>query len=1442
MPKATERLTKRQSGRLTKRQALPQAVPQIKVGEPIPAEKQDWILPDGTIDYGNMPWPHVIRKGLNKLPKDSGRVIRENAEMLKNWKGTAALLGKMGGQAAWKPFSMLQPEKLLYGFLRMSSPGALPAVPDRTFEEANRKNTELFDLLIQIYANNYDLSDNQAGIKRYIAEEPADFLADAGTVATFLLSRGGAAGLRAGGGLAKLLPKFKKSLRFNTYYNDKLARTADKVTDVATKAYYLGTGRKRNAYQPGAWAKLARHFLEYSDVGGAPLVAGGQGLSLGIASIVQNTTEANRHSEVARYLYNKYKRTVPPDLFARENLENIAQLIRKVDPYVLERGQVPTHRQISMWDNSEEIIYVADDPYTGREIVPEPDYERDYDTNNTQKISIEDVEAELADLDSGSDTADDELLSGLGRLFDEIDEQYPDDVEPPIRVARSASEPTRDVGDESRNILRQTIADADTAAAQMQDVGDESGDVLREIIAEANIRSTAANISRSGVENINTPVGIHTRLYDIRNMRSLRPDQRIYVVEVNVEADANMPLEDRFTILGDFQVQDTVDFPRPITDWNSESSRYLESKVQQYPTPEAMIAHFERLGNPAEMMERIGARTPNDAHRIIDNFFDMRTSRENQNYNIEMQERDALENLAREAINEEARDLQQAAKETLGNELQSIGTPQLASETEVFNLRNRKLMNRIRSNYRNINRVPLMVESTHIPYKNLIQALDGIDTNGLSDELQAILEPLTEQSEILQEFYNIRQKARGAIQRRHFFGEQEGYDPGRRRRATLRLEDKVAEPSLRQIGEQFSETLYPLQEQLNQNFNMSLDSYSQLETKLKELADTGDVNAQKLLNGLYKDFNSALQSDSKIGFIRQFKKEIPHEYQELVNNHLDDIFAEYERRMNDATHINEYLADNRDSIISETEEFKRTLQEQIAYEEEGTLDSIREDRMNRGEGEEYIESLHNGKHPLSRTLEMTDALLNVLNETNIENRFTLIRDFMKREATPQDLRVIGNYPNEFLFYENVNDRDINSRLHNMAESFHETLTTFQDNVPRQDYQGRHSTLHSIIWDSENNLADVMGEEMANAGMLNYLVDKTMQEYALDEIVAEGVANTLDDWRLKKYKDKLAQEYREDFASEVVTILGTDSWETITNELSELHRNKKRAAEDIATAIESDAMFDRSRLPQFGNMVNRFIEQGESELGQEIGQILIDPERISNEQLMQALSKHPQIEIRREALNSLFADNSLKSLTTNIIKAGPERLQILFGDQVTEEVQKLANYLNSLDLKNLDNLPTDTSLRLFESNIVNGDFRFPAMFELMGETDDLIGQALVLFMVLGNENTLDMLNRRGAIDRIKRTINDKWEKMDKDWGEYERKWEEVFGPFRDEIQREVKMKKIVDWLLKYRKALREVGMPAGRKIEKEKKNEKNDDTRGINLYNAQPDNQRQFFAH
>ena len=254
---------------------------------------KDWMLPDDEIDYGKVPWHVAIQMGYGNLGKSSRENLSDFWSMVMTPLETIDMLKELANQTA-----LAGSESLVRGMY-----------PEET-KDWSGLDTPMFDLMVEVYAQNYDLADDQAGLKRYIIEEPASFLEDIGIIATVFLSGTGlmTKGVKGSSNALKLTTKAKQLLKFNKYYETTLGKATGKTLDLidhvwestpkligdyGVRAYYIGTGIAEGGYPPGFWAKLAHHTLNYMDVAGAPFLLAGSTIT-GSLSIVSDPTKETR--------------------------------------------------------------------------------------------------------------------------------------------------------------------------------------------------------------------------------------------------------------------------------------------------------------------------------------------------------------------------------------------------------------------------------------------------------------------------------------------------------------------------------------------------------------------------------------------------------------------------------------------------------------------------------------------------------------------------------------------------------------------------------------------------------------------------------------------------------------------------------------------------------------------------------------------------------------------------------------------------------------------------------------------------------------------------------------------------------------------------------------------------------------------------------------------
>ena len=265
--------------------------------------------------YVNMPWHGVFHEAFQNLPENSGNVFMDSMKGLYEIGAGIAMAGY--NYQLGKGFSNIKKETeekypALSGLIGIVGGGAYKAshldyvlrlmrevskddFTSETLAQGLREpvvRTALFDMMVEIYKQNWGLGDDGiVGLKRYIAENPADFLADISTVTTL---GAGAVGAAAKAGRLALNTRLLSRLNFNRFYNqhiDKftrktrwsrgLRRSADQVQDFyenlstnldkfSAQARYIGTGDIHGNYPPGFWANMAHYLLTYIDVGAVP--------------------------------------------------------------------------------------------------------------------------------------------------------------------------------------------------------------------------------------------------------------------------------------------------------------------------------------------------------------------------------------------------------------------------------------------------------------------------------------------------------------------------------------------------------------------------------------------------------------------------------------------------------------------------------------------------------------------------------------------------------------------------------------------------------------------------------------------------------------------------------------------------------------------------------------------------------------------------------------------------------------------------------------------------------------------------------------------------------------------------------------------------------------------------------------------------------------------
>ena len=202
--------------------------------------------------------------------------------------------------------------------------------------EAMQPYDSVFHAMVDMYKKNYGLDGRgMIGLKRYIGEQPMDFLGDMLTFVSFATAgvsvgaKASALSLRSSQ-LNQL--KFHKffTRNFQNYFSrsgkvdrifnrleSRLERIHGKLPHlldyVHEKTWYLGTGVKGGNYPPGYWATLAYYVLQYGDVGNVPFALGGEALNvIGMAGTLSKSTEyAEELDDIATELFKKFHRDSP---------------------------------------------------------------------------------------------------------------------------------------------------------------------------------------------------------------------------------------------------------------------------------------------------------------------------------------------------------------------------------------------------------------------------------------------------------------------------------------------------------------------------------------------------------------------------------------------------------------------------------------------------------------------------------------------------------------------------------------------------------------------------------------------------------------------------------------------------------------------------------------------------------------------------------------------------------------------------------------------------------------------------------------------------------------------------------------------------------------------------------------------------------------------------
>ena len=289
------------------------------VGVPLrlfdPWVTRPWEKEDGTIDYAEMPWAEVLTRGYGNFGESATTNLKDMYTMLKTPIQSADMLAQIGTQASAKTLSGMIKHFLAYD----------EDLYNVMFKEPD---TQLVDMIIEVYKQNYNLDENQAGLKRYIAEEPASFAEDISMLATVFFTGSGAVAGRAGTAMKqafRLTPRQKSMLNFNKYLQRTTGRaprvseamaylskhTPDALKWYGDRAYYIGVGTAAEGYAPGYWAKLAHMTLNYMDPSAWPLMAPAdliQGSYRFMRGDLANASKIDDSiDEFAEYLHTNFK-------------------------------------------------------------------------------------------------------------------------------------------------------------------------------------------------------------------------------------------------------------------------------------------------------------------------------------------------------------------------------------------------------------------------------------------------------------------------------------------------------------------------------------------------------------------------------------------------------------------------------------------------------------------------------------------------------------------------------------------------------------------------------------------------------------------------------------------------------------------------------------------------------------------------------------------------------------------------------------------------------------------------------------------------------------------------------------------------------------------------------------------------------------------------------
>ena len=307
---------------------LPSRYHHIKKGS---QERKRKKLPDLTIDqYKDLSWVNVFGRAAYNLEENVHDIMRDTFDAIVDFDGTLSALSKLTFEGAMQGSGL----KRLIGDIQ------LPKVDLRNYEqeflaegydphwaqpdilttregreelmdilgddrygeyiterqpESINVDTELFNTVWNFYKDAYGLSDNgMAGLKRYIAEQPAEFMGDIAMLGTFTAKSIGV-GAKASATMrrASLVRNLRNTSGFNQYVPQEVLNaleignriskyekalppaltSIENLQKFGETAYYIGTGIESGSYPPGFWAKLAESTLRYMDAGGVPFAA-----------------------------------------------------------------------------------------------------------------------------------------------------------------------------------------------------------------------------------------------------------------------------------------------------------------------------------------------------------------------------------------------------------------------------------------------------------------------------------------------------------------------------------------------------------------------------------------------------------------------------------------------------------------------------------------------------------------------------------------------------------------------------------------------------------------------------------------------------------------------------------------------------------------------------------------------------------------------------------------------------------------------------------------------------------------------------------------------------------------------------------------------------------------------------------------------------------------